>query len=64
MERKDLEPLREHGLDDRAVVDLNQTVAYFNYVNRIAEGLGVELESHWPEQARRHREYRLPDDGS
>jgi uncharacterized peroxidase-related enzyme len=40
----DLEPLRAQGLSDRDIVDLNQVVAYFNYVNRIAEGLGVELE--------------------
>jgi len=25
-------------------------VAYFNYVNRVAEGLGVELEAHWYER--------------
>jgi len=24
-------------------------VAYFNYVNRVAEGLGVQLEAHWYE---------------
>jgi uncharacterized peroxidase-related enzyme len=40
----DLEPLRALGLDDRAIIDANQVVAYFNHVNRIAEGLGVELE--------------------
>ncbi|MGD9548369.1 MAG: hypothetical protein AB7V45_12600 [Candidatus Krumholzibacteriia bacterium] len=55
----DLDPLRAHGLDDRAIVDLNQVVAYFNYVNRIAQGLGVELESRWPEDVRAHRDYRL-----
>jgi hypothetical protein len=36
------------GLDDRAVVDANQVVAYFDYVNRVVEGLGVELEEHRP----------------
>lgn len=41
---EDLAPLRAAGLDDRAIVDANQVVAYFNYVNRIAHGLGVELE--------------------
>ncbi len=56
--REDLEPLRAAGLDDRAIVDLNQVVAYFNYVNRVASGLGVELESRWPEDARDHRDHR------
>lgn len=40
----DLEPLREQGLSDRGVHDLACVVAYFNYVNRLAHGLGVELE--------------------
>jgi uncharacterized peroxidase-related enzyme len=44
MRERDLEPLRALGLDDRAIVDANQVVAYFNYVNRVAEGLRVELE--------------------
>ena len=48
----DLAPLRRAGLDDRAIVDANQVVAYFNYVNRIADGLGVELEDSWPADRR------------
>lgn len=47
------------GLDDRGIVDVNQVVAYFNYVNRIAHGLGVELEPRWPEAIRVHRDYPL-----
>ena len=41
----DLAALRAAGWDDRAILDLNQAVSYFNYVNRIADGLGVRLES-------------------
>jgi len=43
--RADLDALHAEGWDDRAILDLNQVVAYFNYVNRIADGLGVRLES-------------------
>ncbi|MEZ4588315.1 MAG: hypothetical protein R2909_18200 [Gemmatimonadales bacterium] len=42
----DLAPLREAGLDDRAIHDAVQIVAYFNYINRVADGLGVDPE-HW-----------------
>jgi NAD(P)H-hydrate epimerase len=59
LERTDLDLLRAAGLDDRAIVDVNQVVSYFNYVNRIADGLGVELESRWPESARARRVYPL-----
>ncbi len=40
----DVVALRGAGWDDRAVTDATQVVAYFNYINRIAEGLGVDLE--------------------
>lgn len=55
----DLLPLRAEGLDDRAIVDANQVVSYFNYVNRVADGLGVELEESWPPEVRRRRHYSL-----
>lgn len=57
--RADVERLRDEGLTDRDIVDANQVVAYFNYVNRIADGLGVELEDYWPEELRRPRTYSL-----
>ena len=44
MTADDLDELRGLGLSDRDIVDANQVVAYFNYVNRVAHGLGVELE--------------------
>ena len=44
---EDLIPLRESGYDDRAILDINQIVSYFAYVNRVADGLGVELEDFW-----------------
>ena len=36
--------LREAGFDDRAILDASLVVAYFNFVNRLVMGLGVELE--------------------
>jgi len=42
--KEDVERLREVGFTDTEIFDINQVVAYFNYVNRIADGLGVELE--------------------
>jgi alkylhydroperoxidase family enzyme len=40
----DLDELRRAGLDDRAILDLTLVVAYYNFVNRLASGLCVELE--------------------
>ena len=43
--QNDIAALRSHGLNDRAILEINLAVAYMNFVNRIASGLGVELES-------------------
>jgi uncharacterized peroxidase-related enzyme len=40
----DLDALRAHGLSDRAIHDATQVIAYFNYITRIADSLGVEPE--------------------
>ena len=45
--------LRRLGWSDAAVLDMVQVAGYYAFVNRIAEGLGVELESFWPEEVRR-----------
>jgi uncharacterized peroxidase-related enzyme len=45
VKKEDLDRLREFDLSDRDILDLNQVVAYFNYVNRTADGLGIELEA-------------------
>ena len=37
----DVEALREAGFSDRDILDINLITSYFNFVNRIAEGLGV-----------------------
>ena len=44
MEEADVEALRAAGFPDRAIHDAAQVTAYFSYINRIAEGLGVDLE--------------------
>ncbi len=45
MMEADVRHLRELGLSDRAINDATQVIAFFNYINRVAEGLGVDLEA-------------------
>ncbi len=40
----DVTALRDLGLSDRAISDATQVIAFFNYINRVAEGLGIDLE--------------------
>jgi uncharacterized peroxidase-related enzyme len=42
--KDDVQQLRAAGFDDRAIHDACAIVAYFAFVNRIADGLGVDLE--------------------
>ena len=48
VDEADVATLRGHGYDDRAIHDACQVVAYFNYVNRLADGLGVDPEPDLP----------------
>jgi uncharacterized peroxidase-related enzyme len=44
---RDVDALRAHGLDDAAVHDAIQVIAYFNYINRVADAVGIEDEPEW-----------------
>jgi uncharacterized protein YciW len=44
MGRSDLEPLRNAGFSDQDILHIAEVTAYYAYVNRVADGLGVELE--------------------
>ncbi len=39
----DIQNLRIHNLTDEDILNLNSVISYFNFVNRIATGLGVEF---------------------
>ena len=41
MTREDLNHLREHGFDEQALLQINIIASFFNYINRVADGLGV-----------------------
>ncbi len=37
----DLEGLRKVGFDDRGILQITLIASWFNYINRVADGLGV-----------------------
>lgn len=49
MVEADVAALRAQGFSDRAILDIAQVTAYYAYVNRIADGLGLTLETYWAE---------------
>ena len=60
MTAADAEALRAAGFGDRAVLDICQVASYYAYVNRLADGLGVELEEGWGDEAVSYTHLTLP----
>lgn len=50
MNADDVAGLTAAGFDDTAALDICQVGAYYNYVNRLADGMGVELEDYWVDE--------------
>jgi alkylhydroperoxidase family enzyme len=47
VEQSDVDLLRRQGVDDTEISDAIQVVGYFNYVTRVADGVGIEDEREW-----------------
>lgn len=45
MDEADWEPLRRLGLDDRALLEVAHIVGIFNYLTRLADGFGLQIDS-------------------
>jgi uncharacterized peroxidase-related enzyme len=46
MVEQDVISLRAEGFSDSAILDINQVTGYYAFVNRLADGLGVEVEGY------------------
>jgi len=44
MTESDVETLREHGFDDREILDIVLLASLYEVMNRLADGLGVQRE--------------------
>jgi uncharacterized peroxidase-related enzyme len=45
MQQADIAFLRAHGFSDQQLVDAVQCIGYFNFINRVLDGLGVDPEA-------------------
>ena len=45
MNESDVVALRDQGFSDSAILDINQVTGYYAFANRLAGGLGIELEA-------------------
>jgi uncharacterized peroxidase-related enzyme len=44
LRQQDIQTLRKHGLTDQDILDAVEVIAYFNYINRVADALGIDPE--------------------
>ena len=44
LRKDDLDALRRHDLTDEQIVDAVHCISYFNFINRVLDGLGVNPE--------------------
>ena len=49
MVEADVQELRDAGCSNPGILEIVQVTGYYAYVNRLADGLGVELEAFWKE---------------
>lgn len=57
---EDIGELREAGFGDAEILDIVQVVGYYAFVNRLANGLGVEFEDYWdPDEVAESAHVRL-----
>ncbi len=56
MDESDVRRLEATGFSQNAISDAAQVIGYFNYINRIADGLGVDLE---PDMVKRVQCWKL-----
>jgi len=47
VDEADVDALRAQGLSDAEISDAIQVIGYFNYVTRVADGVGIDDEPEW-----------------
>ena len=44
VDKKDIQSIKNFGYVDKEISEIVQIISYFNYINRVADGLGLESE--------------------
>jgi alkylhydroperoxidase family enzyme len=52
MTESDWQPLRDHGFDDEGLLEVGHIVGIFNYLTRLADGFGLQLDPEVEEAGR------------
>ena len=51
-DQADIDALRAQGLSDTDISDAIQVIGYFNYITRVADGVGIDDEPEWQPDTR------------
>ena len=63
MVEEDWKPLRDLGFDDEGCLEVTHIVGIFNYLTRLADGLGLQLDDATRQAAESGVALRRPDGG-
>tara|TARA_Y100000768_G_C23512018_1_gene466412 strand:+ start:283 stop:453 length:171 start_codon:yes stop_codon:yes gene_type:complete len=44
IDKEDVQKIKDFGYSDKDISEIIQIISYFNYINRVADGLGLEPE--------------------
>ena len=61
MSEADWQPLRDLGFDDEALLEVGHIVGIFNYLTRLADGFGLQLDPEVEEAGRSRVPLHRPD---
>lgn len=61
MVQEDWQPLRDLGFTDEAILEVAHVVGIFNYLTRLADGLGLQVDAATIHAADTHVPLRRPD---
>ena len=59
--RREVEGLRKFGLTDRDILDTVEVISYFNYINRVADALGIDPEPEMRQAFQRWRKHKAAE---
>ncbi len=60
--QNDIEELQSEGVSDETILAIVMVTGYFNFVSRLVQGLGVELEHYWTEEGFSEEELPMAHD--
>lgn len=64
LKKKDIDALRESGLNDEQILEAAEITGFFNYINRVIDALGVQSDLEERRAALKRLQSKTTGDGN